>query len=214
MHASRARLAASIALVAAAAAWLGADAAVSAWLRMTGALVSVGSGTAAFGGKPVAMFSVYGMPAGTSGSETAGLYHVLVIFPADSVAWAGSDHGGDDLITTTHDEWTVWSRGYDGGTWATDRSLESRYNPLLNRVTIHGRTFSLERGNLFVARFRRLGQVEVVQLPRRVSERGPKSVIKAYQAALPGDAVVRDVNRYRQAPCPRPAPSAVRTSEA
>jgi hypothetical protein len=207
------KLAAMIAIVLALAAWLGKDAAISTWLRMTGARVSQGGATAAFSGKPVVMMSVHGVPEDAVAPE-AGLYHVLVIFPADSVTWVTSDQGGG-VIATTHDEWQTWSRfAGDGEPVALHRSLDSRYNALLNRVSIRGRDYPLAHGNLFVARFGNGGRVDVIQLTRTIPATNPYTVIEAFRAALPGDAVLRDLYRYPKAPCPRRAPAAARGNEA
>lgn len=214
MRSSQKKLAALLALAVAATAWLGAWSFVTLWMWTTGARVANGGSTAAFAGKPAVLVSVFGAPTRAI-SQQAGLYHVLVIFPADSVSTVVSGITSGDVVARTHDEWNAWSRfEVGGGPQAWRRSLDSDYNALLNRVTIHGRAYSLARGNLFVARFGDGDHVEVVQLPRRVHERAAASVVKVYQASLPGDAVVRGLKRYPKQPCPRRAPSAAPTSEA
>jgi hypothetical protein len=195
------------------AAWLGKDSAVSAWMRMNGSMVSNGGGTASFSGKPVAMVSVHGTPAGAAVPATA-LYHVLVIFPGDSATWVTPTSDDSDVAATTHNEWKAWVRFGNGEPVALGRSLDSHYNALLNRVTIRGHRYSLAHGNLFVVRYDWHGSAEVRQLPRQVRDRDPFSVVKLYQALLPGDRAVRDLYRYPKQPCPRRAPSAARVSEA
>ncbi|HET7464037.1 MAG TPA: hypothetical protein VFJ82_22465 [Longimicrobium sp.] len=213
MRWSKAKLVALSAIVFSTVAWLGAASVAFTWLWMTGALVANGRGDASFTGKPAATVSVYGAPSNSLGSR-AGVYHVLVIFPADSVTWVVAGSTSGDVIATTHDEWKVWARFGNGEPVATGRSLDSQYNALLSRVTIRGHHYSLARGNLFVARFGDGDRVEVVQIPRHVSDTRSGDVVKTFQAFLPNDPVVRDLYRYPKVPCPRRPASAARTSEA
>ena len=83
------------------------------------------------------------------------------------------------------------------------RALASEYDPVRGRARIAGRAFALSRGNLFVARYDPRGRLSIVQLPRTRISKDPFTLLRTFQALLPGDRIVQELNHFPPHPCPR-----------
>ncbi|HEX8246295.1 MAG TPA: hypothetical protein VF541_22520 [Longimicrobium sp.] len=152
------------------------------------------------------MLSVVGHRSADQRTKAAA-YHVLVLFPADSVTSAATLSTSGDLAFAVSDEVEVWS----GGEVTAVRSVASSYDPVRRRVSIGGRRFALSRGNLFLVRYDRQGRQTVTQLPHVVFDPDPFEVSRIYQSLVPGDPVIRDLFHYPP-PTQRRAESAGKAS--
>lgn len=177
--------------------WMGSN-------KVNGAVVPEGTSTLSFGGKPARLVSVFGhlVQPRDEPSASFGAYHVLVVFPADSLSDVSTSSGGNDVHHVTTAAWKVWSRA-DRARGGAAVSFTSEYEPVPQRVRIGGRRYSLARGNLFVVRYDAAGHASVRQLPRTLYETDPLNVAQAFQALLPADPVIRDLFRH-----PQPTPPA------
>jgi len=183
----------------------------SAWMRMHDAVDPDGTSAMEYGGKPARMLSVIGHLPGGPGEPTTAAYHVLVIFPADSVHNIERASTAGDVTHALTDEWELWSGGQVSG----QRAFASDYDALRKRVRIGGRRFGLAKGNLFVVHYDEHGRQTVTQLPRSVPSTNQYDVSRVYQALVPGDPVIQDLLRYPSRRCPkRAAPAATPTSNA
>ncbi|HEX6750359.1 MAG TPA: hypothetical protein VF092_23905 [Longimicrobium sp.] len=184
----------------------------SALMRMNGAVVPDGTSNMEYGGKPARMLSVIGHHADRpSDPPNAAAYHVLVIFPADSVRNVERVSTVGDVAYALTNEWELFS----GGRKTVQRTFASDYDPLRKRVHIGGRRFALSRGNMFVVRYDEQGRQTVTQLRRTLFNAHPLDVSRAYQALVPGDPVIQDLLRYSSPRCPkRAAPAPIATGNA
>jgi len=173
----------------------------NAWMRMNGAVVPTGTFEMAYPGcTPAHLVSVTGHRAdGPEEHPRAAAYHVLLIFPADSIRDAGVVSTTDNVTFALTNRWELWS----GGRKTAQRAFGSDYDSVRRRVRIGGRRFALAKGNMFVVRYDEQGRQTVTQLHRTLFDADPINVSRAYKALFPGDAVIQDLLRYPYPPCPR-----------
>jgi len=172
------------------------------WMRLRGSVVPSGSGSLAFGGRPVTLLNVYGHPGGQAdGTGQVAAYHMIVLFTAaDSVTGQGGSSQSSDYALTTVGEWWAWS-----GSRAVRRTVLTRYDAPRQRVEIGGRRYPLSAGNLFVARIDERGRLSVRQLARTIRTPDLWLVAQTYHALLPSDPIVDGMFTYPRQPCPKPA---------
>ncbi|HEX6750360.1 MAG TPA: hypothetical protein VF092_23910 [Longimicrobium sp.] len=175
------------------------------WMRMHGAVVPVGSGTAFFQGEPVRLLTVEGVRAGSrlSGQANLAAYHVMLVFPgADSVSDVLTSSGGNELTHTAVYQVQAW-RGPHG----VNRPLTSKYDAVTQRVWIEERSYALSHGNLFVARFDEQGHLAVRQLAGTLTAISPRCALRAFQQLVPSDPVIAHVAQPAIACARRPTPA-------
>jgi hypothetical protein len=186
--------------------------ALEAWMRHEGNLAPVGTSTEGFMGKPGAVLSIMGVPLeqaeqGSFGPPQ-GVYHVLILFPGDSVSGAelspGEFETGTDNRTSAEAQaWKVWS-GQPGHERAVRRVFTTRYNGYTGKAELVGHRYSLANGNMFVVRYDTRGRVSVRQLRHTYRNHDMmKPVVDVFQALLPSDPAVRNLLDYSAKPCPR-----------
>jgi hypothetical protein len=92
-------------------------------------------------------------PAPTGAPTAVSIYHALVFYPGGSVT--GSGGGGnwsDDPVSSQVVIWTLPSKTGSFSENASQRKLEITHNAIEATVTIEGKTYQLNHGNMFIIR--------------------------------------------------------------
>ena len=171
-----------------------------AWMRHTGAVAPHGTHTENFMGKPGMVISIVGHTphAGeTSISRGVGAYHVLIVFPADSLQALDWSSFSGEVSGGASQAWNVWS-----GERAVRREFATEYNGFLYTAKLGGHRYSLAHGNLFVVHYDARGRMFVRQLRHTFRDENSPDLVRVFQSLLPGDAAVRDLTRFDAPPCP------------
>ena len=187
------------------------DPAMYAWMRHTGSISPHGTNSGRFMGKPGMLISVIGHTLRVDDSSiyrSRAAYHVLILFPADSMSDA---NGGSTTVNSVWEDidaaWDVWK-----GDRAVRREFSTHYDGLLGVAEVAGQRYALKHGNLFVVHYDERGRPSVRQLRRTLREDDPGKAVELIQALLPGDRAVQDLTNFGSPakPCPRrqaPAPA-------
>lgn len=160
---------------------------IGAWQRVTGAVIPNGTASTSYFGAPLDLMSVTGERWVAGGRrEPASAYHVLFLDPPPQLrtGW---------VYDATPSSW------WDRDRWMyTDRArFESRYNPILRSVEMGGRRYWLARGNVFVVRIDRDGEMRVRQLRAHVHDapEGASALERVLPEAARLDPEVRRILR-------------------
>ena len=126
------------------------------------------------------------------------VYHALVFYPGGSVSGSGSGgRWGDDPVQSNVVIWTVPNANGSFSRNTSDRKLEILNNEIDGTITIVGKTYHLNGGNMFIIRFGEDWSLTVTQLNDTFEEQAtPQASLNQFKAIFKQDASIQALELY------------------
>jgi hypothetical protein len=170
------------------------------WLNRSGITINAGGQMHGCKGDRALMVLTAGQQkTDVTASPTAvSVYHALVFYPGGPVMGAGSGgRWGDDPVQSYV---VIWKFPNADGSWlenTTERKLEILHNAIDATVTVSGKTYRLDNGNMFIIRFDTDWRVTVTQLHDRFEEQAtPQTSLNRFKALFKDDAAIQKLELY------------------
>ena len=129
----------------------------------------------------------------TTSPTTVSLYHALILYPGGAVSGSGSgSRWSDDPIQSHVVIWRLPNAngGYEENT--SERKLEILHNAIDTTITIAGKTYQLNGGNMFIIRIGEDWVPTVTQLNDKfVDQSTPHATLNRFKAILKEDATIQ-----------------------
>lgn len=162
----------------------------NAWLRYSGAVIVNGKHTHTYTDKPFRFLTITGERWNNQGElKPASAYHALIVFPSASIENLFGTSSSNGLSRLDTGSWLVKKNRYNDE--QETKEIAIKYDALRQTVTLESKTYSLSNGNLFVIRFDRTQQTEVIQFDAIVKARVDVDMLEnLYKSLLPDDNVI------------------------
>ena len=128
---------------------------------------------------------------------TVSLYHALVFHPLGAVASSGTRGGRNNPLQTYELIWRVPNANGSFSEPYSERKLEILHNAIDASITIAGKTYHLNDGNMFVVRIGADWQPTVTQLKEIFEEQTtPQASLNRFKALYKNDASIQQLEPY------------------
>jgi hypothetical protein len=135
---------------------------------------------------------------GTTSPVAVSVYHALVFYPGAAVTGAGS--GGrwsDDPVQSNVVIWTLPNANDSFAEKKSERKLEILHNAIEATITIAGKTYQLNGGNMFMIRIGTDWAPTVTQLNERFEEQTtPQATLDRFKAIFRDDASIQKLELH------------------
>jgi hypothetical protein len=126
------------------------------------------------------------------------LYHALVIYPGGAVSGAGrGGRWGDDPVQSYVVIWRLPNANGSFSENTSERKLEILHNAIEGTITVAGKTYHLNCGNMFIIRFGDDWAPTVTQLNDKLEDQAtPQASLNRFKAIFKLDASIQALELY------------------